>query len=292
MWLPMLMRLNGMIGVFSKNMTHQRKPRMFKIFNYISGGDLDGDLYFVCWKQSLLPNKPDFPPMNYKALPKKEETEPITSTHLTKHVVDYIRSDQLGVIDNTHKALADQEEDGIQSEICLHLAEVHSLAVDAPKTGMWPKMPKVKLKKYPDFMMKSDKPSYPSENVLGKLYRRCQKFKDTTSENCNQRMRIDKSFLLSGNDKYLSHAREVYQQYRNKIEALMRLYGIHSEAEIFTGCFLKLQNRLPKQKLKIADVINEVLFGIRNEFRREFFSEFGMSEQRLAKDAKLSQEVI
>ena len=249
----------------------------------------------MCWKQSLLPNKPDFQAMNYKAPPKKEEAEPITSTHLTKFVVDYIRSDQLGVIDNRHKALADQEKDGIQSQICLHLAEVHSLAVDAPKTGMWPKMPKMKaLKDYPDFMMKTDKPSYPSENVLGKLYRRCRKFKDTTSEKCNQRMRIDKSFLLSGREKYLTRAREVYKQYRDKMEALMRLYGIHSEAEIFTGCFLKMRNRLPKEKPRVADVVKEILRGIRGEFRREFFEEFGMSEQRLTKDAKLSdlEEVI
>ena len=230
--------------------------------------------------------------MDYKALKKKEETEPITSSHMTKFVVDYIRSDQLGVIDNTHKALADQEKEGIQSDICLHLAEIHSLAVDAPKTGMWPKMPKTKLKEYPDFMMKSDKPSYPSENVLGKLYRRCRKFKDTTSEKYNQKMRIDESFLLSGNDKYLPHARQVYRQYRDKMEALMHLYGIHSEAEIFTGRFLKLRNRLPKEKPKIADVISEVMLGIRNDFRREFFGEFGMSEQRLTQGAKISKEVI
>ena len=246
----------------------------------------------MCWKQSLLPNKPDYQPMDYKALLKKEEPEPITSSHMTKFIVDYIRSNQLGIIDNTHKALADQEEEGVQSDICLHLAEIHSLAVDAPKTGMWPKMPKTNLKKYPDFMMKSDKQSYPSENVLGKLYRRCQKFKDTTSENWNQKMRIDKSFLLPGRDRYLRNAKIVYQKYRDKMEALMRLYGIHSEAEIFTGCFLKLRNRLPKEKPKIAEIVSEIVIGIRSEFRREFFDEFGMSEQRLTKDAKISKEVI
>ncbi|XP_028390591.1 uncharacterized protein LOC114515528 [Dendronephthya gigantea] len=259
--------------------------------NEMSGGDLDGDLYFVCWKQGLFPSKPDFPPMDYTAPEKKEEPEEITSTHMTKFLIDYIRSDQLGVIDNKHKALADQEELGVESDICLHLAELHSLAVDAPKTGKWPKIPQTNVKKYPDFMMKSDKPNYPSENVLGKLFRRCQKFKDTTSENCSQKMRIDESFLLPGNDRYIVKAKEVYQQYRDKLEALMRLYGVNSEGEIFTGCFLKLRNRLQKEKTNIAEVVSKLLLEIRSEFRREFFEEFGMDEHRLTPDAKLSNEV-
>ena len=252
---------------------------------------MDGDLYFVCWNQSLLPNKQDVQPMDYNKAEPKKELEPIQSSHMTKFVVDYIRSDQLGVIDNTHKALADQEKDGIQSEICLHLAEIHSQAVDAPKTGKWPKMPKTKLKSYPDFMMKSDKPSYPSENVLGKLYRRCQKFKDTTSEKYSQKKRIDKSLLLPGNDKYIFQAREVYQRYREKMEAIMRLYGVDSEAEMFTGCFLKLRNRLPKEKQNVAIILMKIVNSIFHDFRCEFFNEFNMSEKRLTQDEKLSKEV-
>ena len=258
---------------------------------HLLGGDLDGDLYFVCWKQSLLPNKPDLEPMDYKSPEKKEELEPITPAHMTKFIIDYIRSDQLGVIDNTHKALADQEIDGIQSKLCLHLAEIHSLAVDAPKTGMWPKMPKIDLKQYPDFMMKSDKHTYPSENVLGKLYRSCLKFKDTASEKYDQKMRIDKMFLLPGNDKYMQKANEVYQRYRERMESLMRLYGIHSEAEVFSGCFLKLRTRLPKEKQKIVDIVKKIVLGMRSDFRCEFFKEFHMGEQQVAAEAKLPREV-
>ena len=115
--------------------------------------------------------------MDYPSLPKLEQTEPITTRDMTKFVVDYIRSDQLGVIDNAHKALADIEKDGVQSRKCLCLAELHSLAVDAPKTGKWPSTQGIKIEMFPDFMMKSDKPSYPSEKVIGKLFRRCRKFK-------------------------------------------------------------------------------------------------------------------
>ena len=259
----------------------------------IIGGDLDGDLYFVCWNESLLPRKPNYPPMDYPALQKLEQDEPITAAHMTKFVVDYIRSDQLGVIDNAHKALADVEEGGVESEICLHLAELHSLAVDAPKTGKWPQMPKMRpLKKFPDFMMKSDKASYPSDKLLGKLYRRCRKFKDTASEKHSQKMRVDSSFLLSGHAEYIDKAREVYDQYRTEMEALMRLYGIETEAEVFTGCFLKLRNRLRKEKTEIAEIVGERLFDMRSRFRREFFREFEHDGQSLLDSTQISSKML
>ena len=259
----------------------------------IIGGDLDGDLYFVCWNESLLPRKPNYPPMDYPALQKLEQDEPITAAHMTKFVVDYIRSDQLGVIDNAHKALADVEEGGVESEICLHLAELHSLAVDAPKTGKWPQMPKMRpLKKFPDFMMKSDKASYPSDKLLGKLYRRCRKFKDTASEKHSQKMRVDSSFLLSGHAEYIDKAREVYDQYRTEMEALMRLYGIETEAEVFTGCFLKLRNRLRKEKTEIAEIVGERLFDMRSRFRREFFREFENDGQSLLDSTQISNKMF
>lgn len=232
--------------------------------------------------------------MDYQALKnKREQAEPITAADMTKFVVDYIRCDQLGVIDNAHKALADQEEHGVESEICLHLAELHSLAVDAPKTGMWPKMPKmIPIKKYPDFMMKTDKPSYPSEKLLGKLYRRCRKFQDTASEKYSQKMRVDQSFLLQGHDRYLEEAREMYQLYRDKMQAWMRSYGIATEAEVFTGCFLKLRNRLRKEKTEIAEIVGKLLFAMRSDFRRQFFNEFNLDGEQLLEHAQISNAML
>ena len=211
--------------------------------------------------------------MDYPSLPKLEQTEPITTRDMTKFVVDYIRSDQLGVIDNAHKALADIEKDGVQSRKCLCLAELHSLAVDAPKTGKWPSTQGIKIEMFPDFMMKSDKPSYPSEKVIGKLFRRCRKFKDATSEKYDQNLRLDKSLLLPGNDSFVENAKEVYNWYRDKMEGLMRLYGIETEAEIITGCFMKLRNRLRKEKTEIAKLVGKELFAIRSYLRREFRSD-------------------
>ncbi|XP_068758712.1 uncharacterized protein [Montipora capricornis] len=260
--------------------------------NEMAGGDLDGDLYFVCWDKRLLPRKPNFPPMDYPTIPKLEKDGPITPADMTKFVVDYIRSDQLGVIDNAHKALADQEEDGIESEICLHLAELHSLAVDAPKTGKWPNPGKRNIKSYPDFMMKADKPSYPSEKILGKLYRRCRKFQDTASEKHSLKLRVDKSFLLQGHARFLDEARKMFQEYQDKMQGLMRLYGIETEAEVFTGCFLKLRNRLRKEKTEIAEIVGKLVFSMRSYFRGQFFREFNVDGLEQLDDVSITDEML
>ena len=65
------------------------------------GGDLDGDLYFVCWDKDMLPRKPDFPPMNYKAPEKKKESGTINLNHMTEFISEYIKHDQLGELGKT-----------------------------------------------------------------------------------------------------------------------------------------------------------------------------------------------
>lgn len=50
---------------------------------------------------------------------------------------------------------------GIFSEACIKLAHMHSDAVDFPKTGECPLLPKeLRPTEYPDFMMKGGKPRY------------------------------------------------------------------------------------------------------------------------------------
>lgn len=189
------------------------------LLSYLIGGDLDGDLYFVCWMKDLLPRRPLFQPMNYEAPPKKQVYGPITVRHMTEFVAEYIQSDQLGVIDNAHKAQADCHEGGVESSLCLHLAELHSKAVDAPKTGKWPEMPKeAKVAVFPDFMMKSDKPSYPSEKVLGKLFRECRAFKDSIARDVPlNKPHIAPELLVPNFQKYQDDAKEVYEEYSSQV---------------------------------------------------------------------------
>lgn len=170
--------------------------------------------------KDLLPKRKVFEPMNYESPPKKTVYGPITVSHMTAFVAEYIRYDQLGVIDNAHKAQADSLEGGVESSLCLHLAELHSLAVDAPKTGEWPEMPKeAKVAVFPDFMMKSDKPSYRSEKVLGKLYRECRSFKDSIARDVPlKKPHIEPGLLVPNFQKYQEEAKEVYEEYSSQVQ--------------------------------------------------------------------------
>lgn len=214
--------------------------------------------------------------MNYEALPKKQVLGTITVSHMTEFVAEYIRFDQLGVIDNAHKAQADSHEGGVESSLCLQLAELHSQAVDAPKTGKWTEMPKeAKVSVFPDFMMKSDKPSYPSDKVLGKLYRECRAFKDSIAREVPlKKPHIAPILLVPNFQKYQEEAKELYEEYSGQLHTLMNLYGIETEAELLSGCFLKLHSRLGREKVEIADIVSHVLTKIRGNFRSKFFKEF------------------
>ena len=250
----------------------------------------------MCWHKGLLPKKPNSPPMDYETLQKKEEPGPITVGHMTKHMVDYIRFDQLGVIDNAHKVLADKKANGVESDICLQLAEIHSLAVDAPKTGKWPEMPSdLFIRDYPDFMMKSDKPVYQSERVLGDLYRKCRSFKENitepTSRGIHRKLHVDEVLLVHGHEVYLERARETYSEYREQLETLMNLYGVESEAELMTGSFLKLRNRLGKEKTEIANTLSQIVSQIRSNYRTRFFKEFGLDAAQRRQEEVRSLEM-
>ena len=181
-----------------------------------------------------------------------------------------------GVIDNTHKAQADAQGTGVESLICLQLAELHSLAVDAPKTGLWQEVPATaRLREYPDFMMKSDKPSYPSQKVLGKLYRECRNFQESMNFKPPQRAgHVDPRFLIQGFGEYVDSARETIVEYTEHIETVLNLYGIQSEEELMSGCFYKLKKKLGREKQQIADVVRRLLIELRTIFRRAFFQEF------------------
>lgn len=149
--------------------------------NELSGSDLDGDLYHVIWDDELMPKMENKEAMDYDPAKKMVHEGQIGVDEMIDHMCSYIENDVLGQIDNTHKALADQL--GIESEQCLELAKMHAFAVDAPKTGAWQKLGpeyKEELKKYPDFMLKFYRPSYPSEQVLGKMYRECNKYISVT----------------------------------------------------------------------------------------------------------------
>lgn len=140
--------------------------------NMCSGSDLDGDEYFVSWNKNLAP-KYTSKPMAYDK--EKECPEEINVEKVKDYFIGFMKSEVLGRIANLHLAYADLN--GVCSNEALFLAELHSKAVDYPKTGNLVEIPYTyKMKKWPDFMEKKGLPSYESPGIIGKLYRSLKSF--------------------------------------------------------------------------------------------------------------------
>ncbi|KAI0033371.1 RNA-directed RNA polymerase 2 [Vararia minispora EC-137] len=168
--------------------------------SFLGGGDLDGDLY------NLIPLKecPEFFPQSiyrpatYEPAEKKMLDRPATMRDVADFIVDYINSDVLGIIainwlvtaDQT-VVLADQQiarggqplPHGILSSDCLLLSQLHSNAVDFPKSGQpvpldqIPRLP-LRAKARPDWnapetvTVEQSPNYYPSTRAIGRLFRR------------------------------------------------------------------------------------------------------------------------
>lgn len=171
----------------------------------MSGSDLDGDMYFVCWDQHFCKFQ-NQKPMDFSKAEKKQLSRKVNSHDVIDFLADYIRYDKLGLIANAHLVHADSNENGIFSDECHRLAEMHSDAVDFPKTGKIPKIEDdLRPKSYPDFMMKRDKQIYPSTKIIGKLYRQCRSLSRMQKQSgLKQQSDVDKHLVLPMQCKNIS----------------------------------------------------------------------------------------
>ncbi|XP_033739306.1 uncharacterized protein LOC117326693 [Pecten maximus] len=252
----------------------------------MSGSDLDGDMYFVCWDKTLYPPRENKTPMDFPKCEKMKLSRPIEVRDATKFISEYIKVDQVGVTANAHVVHADLKS--ISCDECIQLCKVHSAAVDFPKTGHVPLLAtNLRPNKYPDFMMKSDKPRYTSTKVLGKLYRQCRSLELANSRTYSVDLlspTIDQDMIYEGYQKFKDSARRYVNGYNVKILRLMTLYGIRSEAEVVTGVIQSVNTKrgyFPNERFDIAQVVKAKVKAIRQKCRKDFFDEFGGEERCL-----------
>ncbi|KAA1139129.1 hypothetical protein PGTUg99_036395 [Puccinia graminis f. sp. tritici] len=149
----------------------------------LGGGDLDGDLYSLITDPQMIPFQKDIcSPGSYSPIQPILLPQPCTILDGIEFFLDYISSDLVGIIATRHLQIADQQTLGTLHPDCLKLAELHSKAVDYPKTGVpvsIQDLPKVESAK-PDFMCpeymlnvhkKGNERYYESDKVLGRLFR-------------------------------------------------------------------------------------------------------------------------
>ena len=259
-----------------------------------SGGDLDGDHFSVIWDEKLLPSD-NFPSCKYNELSKskKEWIEDVQNPErIAKFFTDFMTNDALGKIAHMHLALCDIQEKGARDPLAIELAKAQAQAVDYPKTGIKPAIPKdaidiVSVKGYPDFMEKKFEESYPSTKNLGDLYRHCIDitfgFDKDIKEQPN--IRDDLKFIkIDGYKKYLEDARRVYGFYKYHVEMIMSKYQLQSEIDvILASATYGWDETVEEDKGKISLIIKDWYEDIKNECRQLFIKNVLEEEDKLRK---------
>ncbi|KAG6911837.1 hypothetical protein DXG01_000084 [Tephrocybe rancida] len=147
----------------------------------LGGGDLDGDVYNVI----PLNVRPEFnvirthEPAVYAPAKKKLLDRPSTMVDVAEFVMEYINSDVVGIIAINWLIIADQSKEGIFDRKCLELSNLHSDAVDYPKSGnpvALDRIPKLSLPEKPDWnapeTVNADSGRYyESTRAIGRLFR-------------------------------------------------------------------------------------------------------------------------
>ncbi|KAJ7071542.1 RNA-directed RNA polymerase 2 [Mycena amicta] len=146
----------------------------------LGGGDLDGDTYNLLPLSKLPRFRPRkiFKPAEYDPAEKHFVDHPSTMEDVADFFVEYINSDAVGLVATNWLLIADQTDEGIIHPDCLKLADLHSAAVDYPKTGKpvpIQSIPKPPTKSRPDWNASEinahSKDHYPSQRAIGKLFR-------------------------------------------------------------------------------------------------------------------------
>lgn len=275
----------------------------------LSGGDLDGDIYFCIFDETIpYPREHMYEPMTYTAPKPVILSHPVRTEDVANFFVEYIQNDKLGVIANAHVVFADKEPRGITSEKCLKLADLHSVAVDFAKTGVPARIPADVLPRnvrgqYPDFMGKHSKVSYTSMKILGKLYRTCRMRQKQQQKTKGEKIFLEEDddmiqFVANGSSRRVDELIESLSRgssdemkedsesmcfaYNVEMIRLMQQFGVRTEGEVVSGqvvIFSERHGQLRGRRehfalqMKLNRQMNELIGQFREEFFRDFDSE-------------------
>lgn len=259
--------------------------------NECSGGDLDGDLYFISWDKNLIPPQ-TVKPMDYTGRRPRIMDHEVTLEEIQRFFVDYLVNDTLGFISTAHLIHADREPEKALSAKCLQLATLHSMAVDFAKTGAPAEMPRfLKPREYPDFMERWEKPMYISEGALGKLYRANIAVSGSSKSSFEFSPKIvqdayDHDLVVAGYESCLQTAENHKYMYLDRLTTLMKYYDADTEDEILTGNLRNKSMYLQRDNRRYFEVRDRIMVAIKNlqKEARGWFegSCTGVGEQQMA----------
>lgn len=196
-----------------------------------SGGDLDGDDYIICWDKDLIPQEWNAEPFHYNA-PQPVTKEKITTDDIINFFHDYLQNDFLGRIAHAHLAAADFLDLGIQSRQCLELVNLHSMAVDYPKTGVPAQMPRdLERDQWPHFMEKKGRREYKSRKILGQLFDAVERvnFVPKLTDTFDPRI-----LHWKPQPDLIGIVKNMKKEYEESMRRIMAQHEIHSEFEVWS----------------------------------------------------------
>ncbi|KAH8667413.1 RNA dependent RNA polymerase-domain-containing protein [Tricladium varicosporioides] len=232
-----------------------------------SGGDLDGDDYFIIWDKELQPKEWNCKPMEYAAPQSKKHDGPVEVTHLMKFFVRFMKNDSLPAIAHAHLAQSDFQDSGVKGNTCLELAALHSKAVDYVKTGEPAEMPRrLRPGKWPHFMEKrhkSKEAQYPSHKILGQLYDKVESVNFIPSYEAPFDRRILSKYKLE--DTLLKIVRQIKSKYDTAMRRIMAQHGIKTEFEVWST-FVLSKPRVGND-YKMQEQIGSISEALKEQFR-------------------------
>lgn len=271
-----------------------------------SGGDLDGDMFSCIWDPKLVPPAHrEVEPLDYEELARvaSQRGSSASAQNLTiaESVALSMTNTCLGKLARLHLAVSDIEKDGARSDLAIQLANQQSLAVDYPKTGVAPEVPKaakelVKQHGYPDFMESKDKGSRVSDKPLGKLFQRCCSIVHENSlgsvhGRAEQPPRPDPSYVTEGCSSYLSWAEDAFELYKKLVQTAMLQFGLRSEEELILAMPSELPDWLSSKRDVVDRALRDTWQKIRDKMRSVFSATDGAQQDRMCDKASAWYQV-
>ena len=237
-----------------------------------SGGDLDGDDYMIIWDEELMPTLINYPAMDYEAQTPVRLDRDVTVDDITTFFVLYMKNDRLGSIANAHLVHADRSEDGVMDEKCMRLAQLHSDAVDYPKSGIAARMTRdLRPRMWPHFMEKQKDRTYQSKKVLGQLYDQVERADFAPSYREAFDERILNAYELD--DSLLKNATEIKELYDAAVRRIMAQHDIATEFEVWST--FVLEHNQESKSYKFGEEIGNIARALKDRFQNMCFQKAG-----------------
>ena len=262
--IKILKAVNNSFLEHMKNVIVFSKKGERPVFNKMSGGDLDGDRYFISFNESLankIKDKNIEPLEDLKYSDKNNKNikkEKISIEDSINCMIKSTSNDVVGLLCDNHMAFADKSLLKAKDPKCIKLCKYFNQEIDASKTGNFIDVSTLKeenliMEKRPDFLSNgnyNDKKNYESPGILGKLYRNIDRKRLYNNfgfhffkKAIRREYEVNYNYITKDCFKYLADAFEIYNDYKIKLCNLMKKYNFCTESEIFLNIRVFKGNR-------------------------------------------------